>query len=112
MPRRLHAPRPLMKMAPTPFLRSGPPATASASSSVIGARPDQSSYNLDGGNNEALMRNTNNPCPFPVALQEFSVQTNSFDARYGTNAGAVVNVVTKSGTNQWHGDAFEFIRNK
>ena len=80
--------------------------------SVNGARPDQISYNLDGANNEDLMSNTNNPFPFPDALQEFSVQTNSFDARYGTNAGAVVNVVTKSGTNQWHGDAFEFVRNK
>jgi len=79
---------------------------------VNGARPDQISYNLDGANNEDLMSNTNNPFPFPDALQEFSVQTNSFDTRYGTNAGAVVNVVTKSGTNEWHGDGFEFVRNK
>jgi Carboxypeptidase regulatory-like domain len=80
--------------------------------SVNGARPDQVSYNLDGGSNQDLMSNTNNPFPFPDALQEFSVQTNSFDTQYGTNAGAVVNVVTKSGTNQWHGDAFEFVRNR
>jgi hypothetical protein len=80
--------------------------------SVNGARPDQISYNLDGGGNQDLMSNTNNPFPFPDALQEFSVQTNSFDTQYGTNAGAVVNVVTKSGTNQWHGDAFEFVRNR
>ena len=78
---------------------------------VNGARPDQIGYNLDGGNNEDLMSNTNNPFPFPDALQEFSVQTNSFDAQYGQNAGAVVNVVTKSGTNQFHGDLFEFVRN-
>jgi hypothetical protein len=79
---------------------------------VNGARPDQIGYNLDGGNNEDLMSNVNLPFPFPDALQEFSVQTNSFDAQYGNNAGAVVNVVTKSGTNQWHGDAFEFVRNR
>jgi Carboxypeptidase regulatory-like domain/TonB dependent receptor-like, beta-barrel len=79
---------------------------------VNGARPDQISYNLDGGSNEDLMSNTNNAFPFPDALQEFSVQTNSFDTQYGTNAGAVVNVVTKSGTNNWHGDAFEFVRNR
>jgi hypothetical protein len=79
---------------------------------VNGARPDQISYNLDGANNQDLMSNTNNPFPFPDALQEFSVQTNNFDTQYGANAGAVVNVVTKSGTNQWHGDAFEFVRNK
>jgi hypothetical protein len=80
--------------------------------SVNGARPDQISYNLDGGSNQDLMSNTNNPFPFPDALQEFSVQTNSFDTQYGTNAGAVVNVVTKSGTNAWHGDVFEFVRNR
>ncbi len=80
--------------------------------SVNGTRPDQIGYNLDGADNEDLMSNTNNPFPFPDALQEFSVQTNSFDAQYGNNAGAVVNVVTKSGTNNWHGDAFEFVRNR
>ncbi len=80
--------------------------------SVNGARPDQVSYNLDGGTNEDLMSNTNSPFPFPDAVQEFSVQTNSFDSQYGTNAGAVVNVVTKSGTNGFHGDGFEFIRNR
>jgi Carboxypeptidase regulatory-like domain/TonB dependent receptor-like, beta-barrel len=79
---------------------------------VNGARPDQIGYNLDGANNEDLMSNVNDPFPFPDALQEFSVQTNSFDAQYGNNAGAVVNVVTKSGTNEWHGDAFEFVRNR
>ena len=78
---------------------------------VNGARPDQIGYNLDGGNNEDLMSNVNLPFPFPDALQEFSVQTNSFDAQYGNNAGAVVNVVTKSGTNDFHGDVFEFVRN-
>ena len=79
---------------------------------VNGARPDQIGYNLDGANNEDLMSNTNDPFPFPDAVQEFSVQTNSFDVQYGSNAGAVVNVITKSGTNQWHGDAFEFVRNR
>jgi hypothetical protein len=79
---------------------------------VNGARPDQIGYNLDGGNNEDLMSNVNNPFPMPDSLQEFSVQTNSFDAQYGNNAGAVVNVVTKSGTNDWHGNLFEFVRNR
>ncbi len=79
---------------------------------VNGARPDQIGYNLDGANNEDLMSNVNLPFPFPDALQEFSVQTNSFDAQYGNNAGAVVNVITKSGTNEWHGDLFEFVRNR
>ena len=55
--------------------------------------------------------NINLPFPFPDALQEFSVQTNSLSARYGLHPGAVVNVVTKSGTNRFHGDLFEFLRN-
>ncbi len=80
--------------------------------SVNGARPNQISYNLDGASNQDILSNTNNPFPFPDALQEFSVQTNSFSAQYGGNAGAVVNVVTKSGTNHWHGDLFEFVRNR
>jgi hypothetical protein len=87
-------------------------APGTESIAVNGARPDQIAYHLDGATNEDLMSNTNSPFPFPDALQEFSVDTNSFDAQYGTNAGAVVNVITKSGTNSWHGDAFEFVRNR
>jgi hypothetical protein len=49
--------------------------------------------------------------PNPDALQEFKVQTSTYDASYGRNPGANVNVVTKSGTNSWHGTAFEFFRN-
>ncbi|MGH9404235.1 MAG: carboxypeptidase regulatory-like domain-containing protein [Terriglobia bacterium] len=79
---------------------------------VNGSRPDQIGYNLDGASDEDAMGNTNNPFPFPDATQEFSVQTHDFSAQYGANSGAVVNVVTKSGTNQWHGDGFEFVRYK
>ena len=61
---------------------------------VNGTRPDQIAYNLDGANNEDLMSNVNMPFPFPDAMQEFSVLTNSFDVQNGSNAGAVVNVVT------------------
>jgi hypothetical protein len=49
--------------------------------------------------------------PIPDAIQEFKVQTSSSDAGYGRNPGASVNVITKTGTNQFHGDAFEFFRN-
>ena len=76
-----------------------------------GARQDMISYQLDGGNYVDEYTNVNQPFPFPDALQEFSVQTSNYTAEYGQNAGAVVNVITKSGTNNFHGDAFEFLRN-
>ena len=68
-------------------------------------------YNLDGGSNQDTYTNVNNPFPNPDAVEEFSVQTNSFSAEYGRGSGAIVNVVTKSGTNQFHGTAFDFLRN-
>src|SRR5215831_7942325 len=79
--------------------------------STNGSRQSQISWNLDGGNNSDIQTNINQPFPFPDALQEFSVQTANYSAKYGMNAGGVVNVVTKSGTNQLHGSAFEFVRN-
>jgi Carboxypeptidase regulatory-like domain len=79
--------------------------------SANGARQNTISYQLDGGNYVDEYTNVNQPFPFPDALQEFSVQTSNYSAEYGENAGGVVNVVTKSGTNNFHGDAFEFVRN-
>src|SRR6202030_818279 len=79
--------------------------------SANGSRQNQVSYQLDGGNYIDEYTNVNQPFPFPDALQEFSVQTSNYSAEYGENAGGVVNVITKSGTNSFHGDAFEFVRN-
>jgi len=76
-----------------------------------GGRADTANYNLDGGSNQDTYTNVNNPFPNPDGIEEFSVQTNSFSAEYGRGSGAIVNVVTKSGTNQFHGSAFEFFRN-
>ena len=66
---------------------------------------------VSGGENMDSEQNVNLPLPFPDALQEFSVETNALSARYGMHPGAVVNAVTMSGTNEFHGDLFEFVRN-
>jgi hypothetical protein len=84
---------------------------AAVVTSTNGTLPNQSNYLLDGGNNVDEMTNVNGPFPFPDALQEFSVQTSNYNAEFGQSAGAVVNIVTKSGTSRFHGDAFEFLRN-
>src|SRR5690242_8470930 len=68
-------------------------------------------YYLDGGVSMTGLRNTGNIAPNPDAVQEFRVQTNSYSAEYGRFASGVINVLTKSGTNQFHGSAFEFLRN-
>jgi outer membrane receptor protein involved in Fe transport len=68
-------------------------------------------YYLDGGINMTNLRNTGNILPNPDAIQEFKVQTNSYNAEYGRYASGVINVLTKSGTNQFHGSVFEFVRN-
>ena len=72
----------------------------------------QTSYKLDGANNTDIYFQRNNSFPFPDALQEFSIQTSNYSATTGGNAGAMVNVVTRSGTNEFHGGAFEFVRNR
>ncbi len=51
------------------------------------------------------------PFPFPDALQEFKVETSALTAQNGVHAGGTITAVTKSGTNHFHGDAFEFLRN-
>jgi hypothetical protein len=79
--------------------------------SVAGGQANSTNYMLDGGDNLDTFSNVNLPIPFPDALQEFSLETSSLPARNGDHAGGLVNVVTKSGTNSLHGDAFEFLRN-
>jgi hypothetical protein len=80
--------------------------------SINGARPEDSNWLLDGGDNTSTLRNYGNVVPNPDAIQEFRVITNNYDAEYGRTAGAVVNVITRSGTNDFHGSLFEFHRNR
>ncbi len=84
---------------------------SAAEISVAGGQSSGTNYLLDGGAHMDAFSNINLPFPFPDALQEFSVETSTLSARYGVHPGAVVNAVTKSGTNQFRGDAFEFVRN-
>jgi Carboxypeptidase regulatory-like domain len=84
---------------------------AAVAISVNGGSQTGINYQLDGGDNVDQYTNVNQPFPMPDSLQEFSVQTSNFSAEYGQNSGAIVNVVTKSGTNEFHGNLFEFVRN-
>jgi outer membrane receptor for ferrienterochelin and colicin len=68
-------------------------------------------YFLDGGTNMTGLRNTGNIAPNPDAVEEFRVITNSYSAEYGRFAGGVINIITRSGGNQFHGSLFEFFRN-
>jgi len=77
-----------------------------------GGRSNMTNYNLDGAFHNDTYVNVAMAMPNPDALQEFSVQTNNFDAEYGRSAGAIVNAVTRSGTNDFHGSLFEFHRNE
>lgn len=81
--------------------------TITANGTFVG----QTNYMLDGGNNVDEYTNVNQPFPMPDSVQEFSIETNNYSAQYGQNAGGVVNIITKSGTDKYHGDLFEYVRN-
>jgi hypothetical protein len=82
---------------------------------ISGARPQQNNYRLDG----VSLNDYANGAPGSVlggslgvdAIQEFSVLTSNYSAEYGKTSGGVVNAITRSGTNQIHGSAYEFLRN-
>jgi len=83
--------------------------------SISGARPQQNNYRLDG----ISINDYSNGGPGSVlgqnlgveAIQEFSVLTSNYSAEYGKTSGGVVNAISRSGTNQFHGSAYEFLRN-
>jgi len=85
--------------------------SASQGFNIAGGRTDSVTYLLDGGPNNDLIDNgvVYNPNPDDVA--EFRILTSNYTAEYGRNGAGVISVVTKSGTNQFHGSAFEFLRN-
>jgi hypothetical protein len=78
---------------------------------VNGSRNNNLRYTLDGGTNMDDLMNENMDFPFPDAVQEFSAQTSNMGVEHGGLSGGALNVVTKSGSNQIHGNAFWFVRN-
>ncbi|HKH99143.1 MAG TPA: TonB-dependent receptor [Candidatus Sulfotelmatobacter sp.] len=85
---------------------------SAGSVSVNGGRDRANNFSVNGGDANDQFVNLPAIQPTPDAIEEFRVISNTFDAEYGRNSGAVVNVVTKSGTNQWHGNVYEYFRNK
>jgi hypothetical protein len=104
------------------YLPAAVPQTQQLASSVMGgANGGQAyslggglafgvSYVLDGAMHNDPRSNTNLPLPFPDALQEFQAETNALTAQSGMHSAGAVNAVTRSGTNAFHGDVFEFLR--
>jgi hypothetical protein len=76
-----------------------------------GQRATSNNFLVDGVDNNNYFAGEAAQLPSIDSIQEFEVQTNTFAAEYGRNSGSVVNLVTKSGTNQLHGSAYEFFRN-
>lgn len=88
------------------------PGNVSAGSlSIAGGRTDSVTYLLDGGINNSLLNNGVVFNPNPDTVAEFRILESNYNAEYGRNGGGVVSVVTKSGSNQIHGSAFDFARN-
>jgi hypothetical protein len=86
-------------------------STAKGNFSIAGGRTDSVTYLLDGGLNNNLLDNSVVFNPNPDTVAEFRILESNYSAEYGRNGGGVISVVTKSGTNEFHGSGFEFLRN-
>src|SRR5262249_28639878 len=99
--------------APAPILNgiAGRDPFGKGSVSVAGGLNSSLNYTLDGAFHDNPLDNSYQSMPFPDALQEFKVETGATGIITGVRAAGTVSLVTKSGTNDVHGDAFEFVRN-
>ena len=90
---------------------TNPDSGAAGSYSIAGGRSDSVTYLLDGAMNNDLLDNGVVYNPNPDTIAEFRIMESDYSAEYGRNGGGIISVVTKSGTDEWHGSAFEFLRN-
>jgi hypothetical protein len=86
-------------------------SSASHGFNIAGGRTDSVTYLLDGGLNNDLLDNGAVYDPNPDSIAEFRILTSNYTAEYGRNGAGIISVVTKSGSNQFHGSAFDFVRN-
>jgi hypothetical protein len=91
-------------IAPSGVLNAG-------NQSISGQREDANGFMVNGGDVKELMNGGTSIVPNLDSIAEFRILTNNFDAEYGNHSGGIINVVTKSGSNQLHGSGFEFLRN-
>jgi len=89
----------------------GPGGSGVVAYSVAGSQGNATNYYLDGSLNMDFRTNVGEPMPFPDALQEFKVESNALPANEGSHPGGSVNAAVKSGTNSFHGDLFDYLRN-
>lgn len=94
---------------------SGPRDSVSGAFSANGVSQYQNNYVLDGTDNNSYDQNVNEGRTFAIepsldSIAEFKVETNAYSAEFGRNGGAVINVITKSGTNKFHGSAYEYFQ--
>ncbi len=109
----LNGRNPIQLIMLVPGVNTGPGGVISqfGAFSVNGARSQSNNYMLDGGDNNDHQGGAPMIVPNPDSLEEFSIQTQNFSAEHGGAMGGVINAVTKSGTNEIHGSAFNFLRN-
>ena len=95
----------LALLAPNAF-----PAPGSTGISVNGQRARNNNFTIDGTDNNDISVTLSTISVIPEAVAEFQVQTNAYSVEFGRNSGAQINVITRSGANDFHGDAFEYYR--
>lgn len=85
-------------------------APGSSGISANGHRARNNNFTIDGSDNNDISVTVSTSTVIPEAVQEFQVQTNAFSVEFGRNSGGQLNIITRSGTNEFHGNAFEYYR--